>query len=104
MEVRHCRGTEFTWSTILQAAGCPPETRWLRMQRLRTIQSGDEAEESVLGIEASVQGHGGIRNIGLQRVKRRSVYDSYMRKCGVVYAGSHRSPGSVLTVRGGAGV
>lgn len=75
MEVRDCRDTEFPWSTILQAAGCSPETRWLRMQRLTSIQSGDEAEESVLDIGTSVQGHGGIRNIDLQRVRRRIVYD-----------------------------
>lgn len=54
-----------------------------------------------MGIGASVEGHGGIRNIGLQRVRRRLYITGYMRKCGVVYAGSHRSPGSVLTVKGG---
>lgn len=72
MEVRGCRGTELTWPTVLQAAGSSPKTRWLRMQRLMRIQSGDEVEEGVLGIRTSVQGHGGIRNIGLQRSQEKS--------------------------------
>lgn len=39
----------------------------LRMKRLMRIQSGDGVEKSVLGIRTRVQGHGGIRNVGLQR-------------------------------------